>query len=185
MSAKCISAKYELVVIFDPGLSDSDVEQELGKIAQLAISYSGKIDRRDIWGRRQLAYPMRKRRSGIYVVLVVIGDTAMVADLRRQLKINDNVLRVLIVEKDQYAPDFRPELREEAPAAAPATRKPATASGPDESSVEKDAPVTEDATSEVAKESSEVAKESELDPGAVIAEGGTEEKATDGIVTSS
>ena len=152
-----MSRKYEQVVVFDSGLSDAELETELGKIAQVAIAHSGKIEKRDIWGRRQLAYPMRKKTHGIYVVLVLSGDASMVADLRRQLKINDKVLRSLVVDKDQYAPDFRDELREESAAAVRKSAQPSSSAGGDDSAKEKESNEKQDTDSAAA--ASEAASE--------------------------
>ena len=114
-----MSRKYEVVIIFDTDLGETELAAELEKISQLITSHSGTVERTDTWGRRQLAYPMKKKQYGTYVVLIVSAEGSLIADLRRQLKINDQVLRVMVVDKDQYAPDFQPDPRDEAP-----TRKP-------------------------------------------------------------
>lgn len=98
--------RYECVVVFDPGLSDSDVEDQCKKIGAILANHNGRIERQDLWGRRKLAYKIGSKEFGIYVVIVFAAAGSSVADLRRQLRINDNVLRSLIVTKDKYAPDF-------------------------------------------------------------------------------
>lgn len=98
--------RYETVVIFDSALSDSDISAQIERIDTLVKAHGGKIERQDIWGKRELAYRIAKKDYGIYVVIVFSGDKDTVADLRRQLKINDAVIRFLIVDKDNYAPDF-------------------------------------------------------------------------------
>ncbi len=110
-----MSYRYEAVVVFDPGLSDSDVSQQLEKIDAIVKSHEGVVEKQDVWGRRELAFKIQKKSFGIYAVLVFSGDHTLVSDLRRQLRINDAVLRSLIVDKDQYAPDMaRPPHQESA-----------------------------------------------------------------------
>ncbi|MFN8389513.1 MAG: 30S ribosomal protein S6 [Bdellovibrionota bacterium] len=98
--------KYEAVFVFDSALSESDIAQQLEKIDAIVKSHNGTIDRQDHWGRRDLAYKINKKAQGYYVILVISGDSAVVADLKRQTRINDAVLRSLIVVKDKYAPDY-------------------------------------------------------------------------------
>jgi len=105
-----MATRYEAVVVFDPNLSDTEVTDQIEKINAIVLSHGGSVERKDIWGRRELSYKIQKRAFGIYAVLVFSGENTLVSDLRRQLKINDAVLRSLIVYKDQYAPDmvYRP-----------------------------------------------------------------------------
>ena len=98
--------RYETVIIFDSNLSEADIATQLERIEAIIQSHSGAIYKKDIWGRRELAYKIAKRDYGMYVVLVFSGDNSVVVDLRRQLKINEAVIRFLIVDKDDYAPDF-------------------------------------------------------------------------------
>jgi len=107
--------RYEAVVVFDPGLSDADVTAQIEKIDGIVKSHDGSIEKHDVWGRRELAFKIQKKSFGIYAVIVFSGDHKLVTDLRRQLRINDSVLRALIVDKDQYAPDMaRPPHQESA-----------------------------------------------------------------------
>lgn len=99
--------KYELVVVFDPDLDESAVSAQMEKIEAVVAAHDGTIEKKDIWGKKQLAYPIRKRSYGTYVVVVISGNNALVAELTRQLRINDAVLRFLFVKKDKFAPDFK------------------------------------------------------------------------------
>ena len=105
-----MATRYEAVVVFDPNLSDAEITDQIEKISTIVQSHGGAVERKDIWGRRELSYKIQKRGFGIYAVLVFPGENTLVTDLRRQLKINDAVMRSLIVHKDQYAPDmvYRP-----------------------------------------------------------------------------
>lgn len=102
-----MNKSYELTLILDPNLADTDVNQQLAKIAAIAEQHEGKIENTVNWGRRDIAYPINKKTQGVFLVLVVSGNNTLVSDLNRQLKINDAVLRSLIVVKDKYAPDAK------------------------------------------------------------------------------
>lgn len=106
--------KYELVVVFSPDFESEDpLREQIDKVKSAIESGGGKVLQEHIWGKRQLAYLIKKRQYGVYVVLVLDGTNALVKSLERQLSINDAVLRSLIVKKDKYAPDFHPRLIEE------------------------------------------------------------------------
>ena len=98
--------KYEVVIVFNPDLEGDALGAEMDKLAAIARDCGGSIDKREIWGRRQLAYPIRDRDYGMYVVMVATGDENFVSTARRQLRLNESVLRELIVIKDKYAPDL-------------------------------------------------------------------------------
>ena len=97
--------RYELVVVFDPALTDSDITTQIEKIETVVKAHGGAVEKQDLWGRRDLAYKINKTSQGFYAILVISGDNSLVSDLKRQLRISDSVMRSLIVIKDKYAPD--------------------------------------------------------------------------------
>ena len=103
---------YQAVLVLNPDLDDQGVKDQIEKVAVVAAAHGGSVEKSDIWGRRQLAYKIKKKDYGIYVVLVVGGDSSIVSDLDRQLKINDQVLRHLVVKKDKHAPEGAAYLRD-------------------------------------------------------------------------
>jgi small subunit ribosomal protein S6 len=105
--------KYEAVVIFLSELDEAGVDTQIEKIEATITSHSGSLEQKEIWGRRELAYKIAKKTHGIYVLFVFTGDMSLVADLDRQLKINESVLRHMIVNKDEFAPDWTPGRRHE------------------------------------------------------------------------
>lgn len=108
-----MNKRYEVVVIFDPALSDEEVALQVEKISTVIKSHEGEIEKNDFWGRKELAYPISGKSNATYVVLVFNGKSTVVADLRRQLRINETILRSLIVNKDQYAPDLQKSAYDE------------------------------------------------------------------------
>ncbi len=105
--------QYESVIVYNTDLKDKDIEAEVKKCEDMIKSHAGTLSKVDIWGRRQLAYRIAKKEFGIYVLVVFEGDNTLVAELDRALRINEGVLRHLIVKKDKYAPDFSAVYREE------------------------------------------------------------------------
>lgn len=106
-------ARIEAVIILNPDLDEAGVAQQLEKVSAVVAAHAGSIISKDVWGRRNLSYKIKKRSAGIYTLLVVEGDNSLVADLDRQLKINEQVLRHMLVRKDRFAPDLSKRRSEE------------------------------------------------------------------------
>ena len=85
---------YEAVYIFDSALEDGVIAEKLAKHqGLLSLKDEATIDH---WGRRQLAYPIKKRDTGYYVVSRFTTDTTTLPEFERSLKLDDGVLRYLI-----------------------------------------------------------------------------------------
>lgn len=114
--------RYECIVVFSTDLNEEAINGEIKKIETIVASHAvgdkaegkaGAVVKCDLWGRKPLAFKIRKKDYGFYVVMVIEAAGTVVADLDRQLRINDVVLRHLIVLKDKYAPDLSQRLREQ------------------------------------------------------------------------
>ena len=88
---------YELVYIFDTALTDEQVGEKLEKFHKQITGAGGEITAVDQWGKRQLAYPIKKKTSGNYVVVQFAAETEPLPELERVLKLDDDVMRYLIV----------------------------------------------------------------------------------------
>jgi small subunit ribosomal protein S6 len=86
---------YEILVIVDPRPTDEDVTALLTQIGEQAKSLGIEVDKLDNWGKRRLAYDIRKQREGTYAVFDAKAEPSMVKELERQLRLNENVLRFL------------------------------------------------------------------------------------------
>ncbi|MDR0504246.1 MAG: 30S ribosomal protein S6 [Bifidobacteriaceae bacterium] len=93
---------YELMIILDPEIEEEVVPPTVDKFLTVVTGDGGTIDKIDIWGKRHLAYPIKKREDGIYVVVNFTSTSATAQELDRQLGLNESVLRtkVLRVEQD-------------------------------------------------------------------------------------
>ena len=89
---------YEVVYIFDSQLTDESVLEKLERYhAQLTSHDGGEITAVDHWGRRQLAFPIKKRPNGYYVVAQCTAPTEALPEFERLLKLDEELLRYLVV----------------------------------------------------------------------------------------
>ena len=104
--------KYELTLILDPNLSDGEVEAMVEQEKAFIAESGGTVVSADIIGRRLLAYPIAKRDSGVYVLVVFESPSDFNKPYTRRLKLDEKVMRSLIVVKDKFAPDLSPTARD-------------------------------------------------------------------------
>ena len=81
------------MVIIDAMISDDAIKAEIETIAANITKGNGEILRRDDWGKRKLAYSIKKRQHGFYVIFYYKAEAATVASVEAALKLNENVLR--------------------------------------------------------------------------------------------
>ena len=91
---------YELMVIFDPEVEERTVEPSLQKFLNVITTDGGTVDNVDIWGRRRLAYEIKKKSEGIYAVVNFTAAPATAQELDRQLGLNETVLRTKIIRPE-------------------------------------------------------------------------------------
>lgn len=89
--------QYELMVILDPRLDERTVSPSLDTFLNVVRQGGGKVDKVDIWGKRRLAYEIAKHAEGIYAVVNVTAAPDTVAELDRQLTLNESVLRTKVL----------------------------------------------------------------------------------------
>jgi small subunit ribosomal protein S6 len=88
---------YEVVYILDPALLEDAVTAKLDKFHALATSQGGEVAAVDQWGVRQLAYPIKKLGSGYYVVAQFTAASEALPEFERLLKLDEEVIRYLLV----------------------------------------------------------------------------------------
>ena len=92
--------QYEVMVILDPELEERTVAPSLDTFLNVVRQDGGTVGKVDVWGRRRLAYDIKKKSEGIYAVLDVDCTPAAVAELDRQLGLNESVLRTKVMRPD-------------------------------------------------------------------------------------
>lgn len=89
---------YEIVYIFDSTVPDTTINERLDRYQGLLTAGGcGEITATDHWGKRQLAYPIRKRTSGYYVVVQLRSEREALPEFERLLKLDEDLLRYLMV----------------------------------------------------------------------------------------
>lgn len=91
---------YEVVYILDPALLEDAVTAKLEKFHALATSQGGEVSEVDHWGIRQFAYPIKKLGSGYYVVAQFTAASEALPEFERLLKLDEEVVRYLLVLND-------------------------------------------------------------------------------------
>jgi small subunit ribosomal protein S6 len=89
--------QYELMVILDPELDDRTVQPSLERFLKVVTTDGGSVDNVDIWGRRRLAYEIKKKSEGIYAVINMTAESATAKELDRQLGLNESVMRTKLM----------------------------------------------------------------------------------------
>ncbi|MBO5434250.1 30S ribosomal protein S6 [bacterium] len=89
---------YELLTVFKPNLDAEEVDKQLSALNELVVGFEGKIESTEKTGRKKLAYDIQNFRDGFFVTMNVAVPADKVAELKRQLKLNDNVLRTMLLE---------------------------------------------------------------------------------------
>ena len=92
---------YELMVIIDPDVDERTVEPSLQKFLNVITNDGGTIEKVDIWGRRRLAYEIKKKSEGIYAVVNFTAEPATAQELDRLLGINETILRTKITRPEE------------------------------------------------------------------------------------
>ena len=91
---------YEVMVILDPSIEERTVEGSLGKYLNVVRKDGGSVESVEVWGRRRLAYEVKKNAEGIYAVVTLNAEPATVQELDRQLGLNESVLRTKVIRPD-------------------------------------------------------------------------------------
>lgn len=100
---------YEMVLVFDPALEVEQIETDLQKWNDF-ITQNGLPRRWERWGKRRLAYELKGRQYGYYVLAVFDLNNARVAELERSVRLNVSVIRHLMTMVD---PERVPEVNQE------------------------------------------------------------------------
>lgn len=93
---------YEVVVILDPSLEERTIEPSLDKYLNVIRTDGGTVEKVDVWGRRRLAYEVKKNAEGIYVIISLQAEPATVKEFNRQLTLNESVLRTKVLRPDAH-----------------------------------------------------------------------------------
>lgn len=99
--AEVVLHEYELVVVMDPEIPEEDVPAAIERVTTAITSRGGAVDDVQPWGRRKLAYPIKRHMEGNYILSNIRLDPARAHELESNLMISEEVLRHLLIRKDE------------------------------------------------------------------------------------
>lgn len=89
---------YELTVVFNPEIAEEDLPAEIERVNELIAQKGGVVGEANRWGRRRLAYPIKRHREGNYVLTPLKLQADVAAELERNLRGFEQILRYLLVK---------------------------------------------------------------------------------------
>ncbi|PXA77033.1 30S ribosomal protein S6 [Auritidibacter sp. NML100628] len=93
---------YELMALIDPEVDERTVEPTLRKyFDNTVVKDGGSVDEVDVWGRRKLAYEIKKNSEAVYAVVNFTSEPASAQELERLLGLNETVLRTKIIRPEE------------------------------------------------------------------------------------
>jgi small subunit ribosomal protein S6 len=91
---------YEATFILKPDLEEEVRDETIERVKDIITDNGGEIVETDVWGSKKLAYEINDYRTGFYTLITLKGDKEVVDELERNFKIMDDVLRYLIIRKE-------------------------------------------------------------------------------------
>lgn len=92
--------KYEVLYILSSALDEAAVAAMADRFSELVVSKGGEVESVNKWGLKKFAYPIDFKTEGYYVQMnFAIGDNTFVAEMERQMRIADEVVRYMVVRK--------------------------------------------------------------------------------------
>ncbi|MCC9308058.1 30S ribosomal protein S6 [Kitasatospora acidiphila] len=93
---------YEVMVILDPSVEERAVSPLIESFLNVVRTGGGTVEKVDTWGRRRLAYEIKKQPEGIYSVIDLKATPEVVKELDRQLSLSEQVLRTKVLRPDTH-----------------------------------------------------------------------------------
>ena len=114
--------RYELTYIIDTALGETARKELIEKFSELIKQNGGEVEKVDeTWGKRRLAYAINDKPEGYYVLVTFKAPAELPREIERNMGINENVLRCLIIKLEEKKHSVKPRpVRAAAPVAAPA-----------------------------------------------------------------
>jgi small subunit ribosomal protein S6 len=92
---------YEVVFVAAPTLTSEELDGFISHVQSVVEGKNGKVVKVDNWGKKSLAYKIKKFREGYYVVLSIEGDGSTIAELERRFRVTDYIIRFISVRVDE------------------------------------------------------------------------------------
>src|SRR5215831_6122795 len=147
---------YELGIVVNPDVGDEQARTIVERITHVIAAHEGQVVRVNAVGRRRLAYPIDRHRDGLYFYFDLILEPGSVAEIERSLRVNEEIIRHLVLVRDPRVVAVQREHEAEAQAQA-AER----AEGAEEAHPVSEAEEAEDEAEEAEDEAEEAEDEAE------------------------
>ena len=92
--------KYETLFIVNPNIDEVGMKELIQKFSDL-INSDGKVENVEEMGKKKLAYPVKKNPEGFYVLINFQANGTLIAELERNFRITDEVIKFIVVKKDE------------------------------------------------------------------------------------
>ncbi len=96
--------KYEVMVILDSELEEKTIAPSLDTFLNVIKADGGSVEKVDFWGKRRFAYEINHKTEGYYAVIELISTPEAVAELDRQLSLNEAVVRTKVIRPNWSTP---------------------------------------------------------------------------------
>lgn len=91
--------QYLLTLVLKSDLEEKERKELLTSVTKRLLGEDGKIEKEDLWGSKDLAYPIKKQSKGYYAHYEITADPKSAKDLDKQLRLEEDILRYLLVRK--------------------------------------------------------------------------------------
>ncbi len=89
--------RYESIFVLKPELNDKKIDEQVEKAKEFIEKNGGKVITIEKWGKKKLAYIIKKNRFGIYILVHFESEPALISNLQRNYKLNENIIRYMTV----------------------------------------------------------------------------------------
>ena len=91
--------KYETIIILNSNLEEEATKSAISKVTDL-IAKHGTVESTEEWGKKKLAYPIKKQNAGYYVLINFSSNPDFIDELERVYNITDEIIKHIVVKKD-------------------------------------------------------------------------------------
>ena len=97
---------YECVLVLDPAITEEEKIKMMQKIKDAIVQHKGEVEKMEEWGKRELAYPIKKKKEGLYCWIALKGGPEIASAAEATFRLNERSLRLLMVVRQ-----MRPEVK--------------------------------------------------------------------------
>jgi small subunit ribosomal protein S6 len=105
--------RYETLFIVQVDLPDDELNSLIERYGTIVTAFKGNIVKIEKWGKRKLAYEIKKQTNGFYVLIDFVGKRTVIEELERNFKIDDKILKFMTIMKDDKVDLAKIEIEKE------------------------------------------------------------------------